>query len=101
MHLRIKDNQSAKKWTRSELLLRVAWTLIHPFFRYSPRICWSWRIWILRLFGASIGSGVHIYPTVRIMLPWNLSIGSEASIGDTANIYNLGLISIGPAATIS
>lgn len=55
----------------------------------------------MRIFGASIGSGVHIYPTVRIMLPWNLSIGSEASIGDRANLYNLGLISIGPAATIS
>jgi putative colanic acid biosynthesis acetyltransferase WcaF len=35
------------------------------------------------------------------MLPWNLTIGSEASIGDLANIYNLGPISIGPAATIS
>jgi putative colanic acid biosynthesis acetyltransferase WcaF len=35
------------------------------------------------------------------MLPWNLCIGSEASIGDGANLYNLGLISIGPGATIS
>jgi putative colanic acid biosynthesis acetyltransferase WcaF len=101
MHLRIKDNQAAQKWTRSELLLRVLWALIHPLFRYSPRIFWTWRVWILRIFGASIGSGVHIYPTARIMLPWNLAIGSQASIGDGANLYNLGLISIGPAATIS
>ena len=101
MHLRIRDNQAARKWTRSELLLRVLWALIHPLFRYSPRIFWSWRVWILRVFGASIGSGVHIYPTTRIMLPWNLAIGSQASIGDGANLYNLGLISIGAAATIS
>jgi putative colanic acid biosynthesis acetyltransferase WcaF len=101
MHLRIKDNQAAQKWTRSELLLRLLWALIHPLFRYSPRIFWSWRVWILRVFGASIGSGVHIFPTVSIILPWNLAIGSQSSIGDGANLYNLGLISIGAAATIS
>jgi putative colanic acid biosynthesis acetyltransferase WcaF len=101
MDLRIKDNQAAQKWTRSELLLRLLWALIHPLFRHSPRIFWSWRVRILRVFGASIGSGVHIYPTARIMLPWNLCIGSEVSIGDGANLYNLGLISIGPGATIS
>jgi putative colanic acid biosynthesis acetyltransferase WcaF len=36
-----------------------------------------------------------------IAIPWNLVIGTDASIGDRAIIYNLGLISIGDAATIS
>jgi putative colanic acid biosynthesis acetyltransferase WcaF len=101
MLLNIKDNKAADKWTRYELFLRVLWTLVHPLFRYSPRIFWPWRIWILRLFGASIGSDVHIHPTATITLPWNLHIGSEASVGDRAILYNLGLISIGAAATIS
>jgi putative colanic acid biosynthesis acetyltransferase WcaF len=101
MLLKIKDNKAARKWTRYELFLRVLWALVHPLFRFSPRIFWSWRIWILRLFGASIGSDVHIHPTAMIMLPWNLHIGSEASVGDRVILYNLGLISIGAAATIS
>jgi putative colanic acid biosynthesis acetyltransferase WcaF len=101
MLLNIRDNQAARKWTRYELFLRVLWALVHPLFRYSPRVFWSWRIWILRCFGASIGSGVHIHPTAMITLPWNLQIGSEASVGDRAILYNLGLISIGAAATIS
>ena len=56
---------------------------------------------MLRLFGASIGSGVRIYPTVMITLPWNLEVGSEASVGDRAILYNLGSITIGKAATVS
>ena len=101
MLLNIKDNKAARKWTRYELFLRVLWAFVHPLFRYSPRIFWSWRTWILRLFGASIGSDVHIYPTVMITLPWNLRVGSDASVGDRAILYNLGRISIGAAATIS
>ncbi len=101
MLLKIKDNKATRKWTRYEMFLRVLWALVHPLFRYSPRILWFWRIWILRLFGASIGSDVHIHPTTMITLPWNLHIGSEASVGDRAVLYNLGLISIGAAATIS
>jgi putative colanic acid biosynthesis acetyltransferase WcaF len=101
MLLNIKDNKAARKWTRYELFRRVLWAFVHPLFRCSPRIFWSWRVCILRLFGASIGSDVHIHPTVSIALPWNLVIGSEASVGDRAILYNLGLISIGPAATIS
>jgi putative colanic acid biosynthesis acetyltransferase WcaF len=101
MLLNIKDNKAARKWTRYELLLRVLWALVHPLFRYSPRIFWSWRIAILRMFGASIGSDVHIHPTAMVTLPWNLVIGSEASVGDRAILYNLGLISIGAGATIS
>ena len=101
MLLNIKENKAARKWTRYELLLRVLWALVHPLFRYSPRIFWSWRIGILRMFGASIGSDVHIHPTAMVTLPWNLVIGSEASVGDRAILYNLGLISIGAGATIS
>ena len=101
MLLNIKDNKAARKSTRYELLLRVLWALVHPLFRYSPRIFWSWRIGILRMFGASIGSDVHIHSTAMVTLPWNLVIGSEASVGDRAILYNLGLISIGAGATIS
>lgn len=53
------------------------------------------------MFGAEIGHGVHIHPRARIAVPWNLHIANEASIGDSAIIYNLGLVTIGSRATIS
>ena len=99
--LRIKDNQAARKWTRRELALRVLWAFVYPLFRFSPRIFWKWRVWLLRMFGASIAWDVHIHPTVAIALPWNIVIESEASIGDRAILYNLGLISVEATATIS
>ena len=83
------------------LFRSVLWSLVHPAFRFSPRVFWAWRVLILRLFGASIGKGVHIYPSVFISLPWNLLIGDFASVGDRVIVYNLGRISIGSTATIS
>ena len=37
---------------------------------------------------------VHIYPSAKIYLPWNLSIGDNSCIGEWSLIYNLGHISI-------
>lgn len=53
------------------------------------------------MFGAKIGRGVHIYPSVYIKIPWNLTIGDQAAIGDRATLYALGHIDIGARATIS
>jgi putative colanic acid biosynthesis acetyltransferase WcaF len=55
----------------------------------------------LRAFGSTIGDEAHIYPTVKIAMPWNLEVGSQAAIGDRTIIYNLGAVQIGSAATVS
>ena len=70
-------------------------------FRWSPRICFGWRRWLLRCFGAQIGRQVHIYNSARIYFPWNLSVGNWSAIGEDALIYNLGHISIGNRVTVS
>ena len=57
--------------------------------------------WLLRLFGASVGPGVRIFPSVRIMIPWNLKLGEMATVGDAVMLYALGPIQIGQSATIS
>jgi acetyltransferase-like isoleucine patch superfamily enzyme len=56
---------------------------------------------LLRLFGARVGREVRIHRTVRIAIPWTLTIDDEAAIGDWVQIYNLGQVSIGAQATIS
>lgn len=97
----ITANRRARKWGWRVQAARVAWALAQPLFRYSPRVLWPWRVWLLRLFGASIGQGVHIYPSVRIAMPWHLCIEDQAAIGDGAILYALGRIHIGPRATVS
>lgn len=70
-------------------------------FRPSPRPLHAWRSFLLRLFGAKIGSGVHVYPRVTIWAPWNLVIGDETGIADGAILYSQGIITIGKRAVIS
>lgn len=100
-HLDITANRSATKYRSSEQLRRVIWGLVTPLFRFSPRICFGWRRFLLRLFGAKVGCQTHIYNSAIIYMPWNLTIGDQSSIGEWALIYNLGPITIGNRTTIS
>lgn len=97
----IAENRQQRKWSRSELLGRVMWALVGPAFRWSPRLMWGWRRWLLRMFGAEVGRQVHIHPSATIFIPWNLKIGDWSSIGFDALIYNLGPVTIGERVTIS
>lgn len=94
-------NRQAVKYTRSELAARVAWSLVRPLFRWSPRPFFAWRRWLLRLFGARVGRGVHVYSSAEIYMPWHLEIGDWSSIGEWALVYNLGRVTIGRHVTIS
>lgn len=97
----VLENRKARKWTRREQAGRLLWALATPLFVLSPRPLWSWRRALLRFFGAQVGPGVHIYPSARITLPWNLNLGEQSAVGERAILYALGPIEIGPRATIS
>lgn len=97
----VKANRAARKWSRKNQLARVLWGLTQPLFTFSPRQLWAWRRLLLRLFGAKIGPEVHIYPSVRITMPWNLDIGEAAAVGDRTILYALGSITIGARTTVS
>jgi len=97
----IAENRQQRKWSRGELLGRLMWALVDPAFRWSPRLMWGWRRWLLRMFGAEVGYQVHIHPSATIFIPWNLKIGDWSSIGFDALIYNLGPVTIGERVTIS
>ncbi|TIP74935.1 MAG: acetyltransferase [Mesorhizobium sp.] len=97
----VAANRASHNWSQKEKLGRFLWALIKPLFFLSPRLLWGWRRFLLRQFGATIGKDVHVYPSVRIAIPWNLVIGDSAAIGDRAVLYALGEIRIGEAATIS
>jgi putative colanic acid biosynthesis acetyltransferase WcaF len=99
--LDIQKNRSESKWTVQENCWRLLWELAQPLFRLSPQPLWGWRRGLLRVFGSKIGNEAHIYPTVKIAMPWNLEVGSQAAVGDRTIIYNLGAVRIGAAATVS
>jgi putative colanic acid biosynthesis acetyltransferase WcaF len=96
-----RDIAYAKNYTKKEYLLRALWSVAKVFFRGSPRLMYGWRNSLLRLFGASIGEGVKIYPSADIMFPWNFSIGDHSVVSWKVVVYNLGHISIGSNTIIS
>ena len=97
----VSANRKVRKWSRKEQLGRVLWAMAQPFFALSPRPFWGWRRTVLRLFGAKVGTSVHVYPSVRITIPWNLTLGDRCAVGDRAILYALGPITIGANSTIS
>jgi putative colanic acid biosynthesis acetyltransferase WcaF len=97
----IAANRASVKYSIGELVARAAWGLASVLFWLIPRPFHGVRRGILRLFGARVGREVHIHPTVRIFLPWQLSIGDESAIGDRAIVYALGPVTIGCRTTVS
>ncbi len=101
MSLDIRSARAARPYSRREYLGRVLWSLVWPLYRCSPRICFGWRRWLLRCFGATVGRGVHVYPSTRVVIPWNLRIDEHAALGEDVLVYNLGPVHVGARATVS
>lgn len=81
---------------------RVLWGIVWwVAFRPSPRPIFLWRVWLLRMFGATVTVTSRVDPTVRIWAPWNLVIGHDSSIGHHVDVYNVACITLGDNATVS
>lgn len=87
------------RWNK---LGRVVWQVAMVLlFRPSP---WFWhapRRGLLRLFGATVGKGVQVMPSVTIWAPWNLELGDYATVSHGVDLYAVARIVIGAHATVS
>ncbi|WP_084179413.1 DapH/DapD/GlmU-related protein [Fimbriimonas ginsengisoli] len=96
------DTHRGPSFSLSNRLRRVLWGVAWvALFRWTPRPAHRWRAFVLRLFGAEVGRGSHVYPSVKIWAPWNVRIGEESGIGDGVNLYSMAPITVGDRVTIS
>lgn len=96
------DTYTGASFTFRNRLLRFCWNFVQATaFRWSPRPLHRWRSALLRLFGAKLGRGVHIYGGARIWAPWNLEIGDETGVADGVTLYSQGRIVLGCRVVIS
>ncbi|MFT4033100.1 MAG: WcaF family extracellular polysaccharide biosynthesis acetyltransferase [Siphonobacter sp.] len=87
---------SSKSWRN-----RI-WYLINAFLiNTSVPLPVSFKIWVLRKFGAKVGKGVMIKPLVNIKFPWLLEIDDYVWIGEEVWIDNLAPIRIGSNSCLS
>jgi len=83
-------------------LKRMLWYFTNALVFQSPIIPINrLKIWLLRIFGAQVGHGVVIKPSVNIKYPWLLKIGDHTWIGEKVWIDNLARISIGSNVCLS
>lgn len=97
--MRIYKNTHSNSNKLARLLWGITWRLL---FRLSPLIGFNnFRIFLLRLFGADIGKGCRVFPSVKIWAPWNLVLGNYTAIASNVDLYNVDKIIIGSYVTIS
>lgn len=89
-------HRGAPRW--KELLWLLCSALL---FRHSLALFNGFKIQGLRFFGAKVGTGVVIKPSVNIKFPWKLTIGDHVWIGEKVWIDNLDQVTIGNHCCLS
>ncbi len=85
-----------------ERVLRVCWLWVYWLLFFPvPRCFKAWHRVLLRCFGAKIGRGVTVHPSVRILMPWMLTIADYAILAEGVRLYAVGPITIGCHTSIS
>lgn len=82
-------------------IVEALWLVLNSLFVRSRIPGAAHRRFLLRVFGARLGTGVIIKPGVRIKFPWRLEIGDNSWIGEDAWIDNLATVEIGCNCCIS
>ncbi len=83
-------------------LVRALWLFIGlPLFRCSLLPSSRLRVFLLRLFGATVGNGVVIHSEVVVKYPWHLRVGDHCWIGERAWIDCLTTVQLASNVCVS
>jgi len=84
------------------MVRRVLWYFTNALFFQNPLSAFSYlKVILLRIFGAKIGRGVVVKPSVNIKYPWLLEVGDFSWIGERVWIDNLVKVRIGKNCCLS
>lgn len=89
-------------WTIGTRIKMVLWEYVWTIFcSWTPKPANLWRLFWLKVFGATIYGKPFVHQRARIQIPWNLTMHNHACLGDRANAYTLGKIEIHEHATVA
>ncbi len=98
MEVKLKEFDNSwywKNYNRASLPKRVLWMLMSNFFINSYFLFpITFKVFLLKLFGAKIGKRLILKPNVNIKYPWLLEIGDDNWIGEKVWIDNLAKVKI-------
>lgn len=89
-------------YTLGQRLRMLAWGIVWASLcAWTPKPLNFWRLIVLRAFGTRITGTPFVHQRARIQQPWNLILEDRACLGDRANAYSLGLITLEQGCTIA
>jgi len=80
------------------MLWSGTWTILCS---WTPKPLNPWRLFVLRCFGTRMEGVPFVHSRARIQIPWKLRLAHRACLGDRANAYTLGEITLCEGATIA
>lgn len=80
---------------------RTLWFFLNAAFFTTYFPFSGFKRGLLRMFGAKVGKGVVLKPSINIKYPWRLEIGDHVWIGEKVWIDNLVMVKIGSNACLS
>lgn len=101
--LTVDLSQYQNKLGRKDQIRRFVWACFWTcLVRPIPRsLLNSWKIFLLRCFGAKLHSTVVVYSSARIYAPWNLEMDEYACLASNVDCYNPDKVKIGAHSTVS
>ncbi len=92
----------ASPWTGRQRVAALLWEYTWALTcGWTPKPFNAWRLIVLRLFGAKIYGRPFVHQRARVQLPWNLTLYHRACLGDRANAYSLGPITLHEGCTVA
>ena len=89
-------------YKKRDYVRRFAWLAVQAtIFRIGLGRGTAWRRWLLRKFGAKMGTAAAVRSSTRILHPWLFEMGDWSALGDNVTVYNLGPVRIGNHTLIS
>lgn len=86
----LKNYEKGNFKIKKNRLIQILWYFTNVlFFKNALNPLSKPKVILLRLFGAEVGEGVVIKPSVNIKYPWKLNIGNYVWIGEKVWIDNL------------
>jgi len=97
-----QNSPEQSPWSLRQRVAMLLWEYCWIVFCvWTPKPANAWRLFWLRLFGATIHGVPFVHQRARIQIPWNLALHDRSCLGDRTNAYSLGEIEVGPGAVVA
>lgn len=102
--LETKSQASAYEspWSLGTRLKLALWSFVWlVLFRPTPKPLSPWRVFLLRVFGASITGRPFVGSSSKVKMPWHLTLEDRACLAPDCEVYNLGPCVVRARATVA